>query len=323
MKIELLVDNREGEILDISDLVCDLSWKTSRKGKAGSLDIKHMKTEDFTIDNGNIVRFSVDGNNVFYGYVFENSGSRNKDEISLTAYDQIRYLMFNDIYWCTNKRADEIIIQLIKNLGLKSGTIENTKYVIPSINEDNKKVLDIIYSILEKTLMSTGRTYVFYDNFGLLELKDINNMRQQAVISEKSNLQDYDHKTSIDGETFNWIKAVKEDKNTKKREIYTEKDPESLKKWGVLQHYFKPEDNMNKAQIEEMMKNLLKLKNREEKTLKLKGVLGTDIKEDLKLRAGAGVFVEAEGYNKYFLIEDATHNFSKDEHSMDFDLRVV
>ena len=61
------------------------------------------------------------------------------------------------------------------------------------------------------------------------------------------------------------------------------------------------------------------------KWLKLKNVLGTETALDVKLRGGAGVYVDIKKRNiaQYYLIESATHKFSKNEHTMDFDLKVV
>ncbi len=51
----------------------------------------------------------------------------------------------------------------------------------------------------------------------------------------------------------------------------------------------------------------------------------TDIKEDLKLRAGSGVYVDIKekGIKQYYLIEDAKHKFEKGNLVMDFDLKVL
>ncbi|MBU5486464.1 hypothetical protein KQI86_19365 [Clostridium sp. MSJ-11] len=324
MQIELLLDNKNGNMFNISELITEVAWKTKRKGKSSSLDFQFIKDPNVTISNGDVVSFKVDNNNVFYGYVFDISGSKDQ-EIKVTAYDQIRYLLSNDGYAFVNKKASQIISQIAKDTGLKIGTIEDTGYTIPQLLEDDKKLLDIIYSALEKTLLSTGKTYTLYDNFGALCLKNINNMKQQVVISDDSNLGDYDWKNSIDNDTYNRIKMVKDNKDTNGRDVYIAQDSNSIAKWGRLQYFHKVDENMNKAQIEEMVNNTLKLKNRETKTLKLKDVVSTDIAADLKLRAGSGVYVDIKekGISQYYLIEDATHKFEKGSLVMDFDLKVV
>ncbi|MBU5485251.1 hypothetical protein KQI86_12975 [Clostridium sp. MSJ-11] len=324
MQIQLLLDDKRGNIFDISELVTQITWKTKRKGKPSSLEFSFLKDKSIAINNGYVVSFKADNYKVFYGYVFDISGSKDQ-EIKVTAYDQIRYLLSNDTHAFTNKKASQIIMQILKNIGLTMGTIEDTGYVIPSLLEENKKLLDIMYSSLEKTLMSTKQTYILYDDFGSICLKNINNMKQQVVISDYSNLGDFDWKNSIDNDTYNRIKIVRDNKEIKGRDVYIGQDSENIAKWGRLQHFQKVDENLNKAQIQEMINNLLKLKNRESKTLKLKDVLSTDIKEDLKLRAGSGVYVEIKekDIGQYYLIEDATHKFEKGSLVMDFDLKVV
>ncbi|MCD3211827.1 hypothetical protein G8T71_10715 [Clostridium botulinum C/D] len=324
MYIQLLLDNKNGNIFDISELVNEVTWKTKRKGKPSSLDVQLLKDSKININNGDVISFKVNNNNVFYGYVFDNSGSKDPT-IKLTAYDQIRYLLFNDTYVFKNKKASQITTQIAKDTGLRIGTIEDTGYTIPQVLEDDKKLLDIIYSSLDKTLMSTNHTYVLYDDFGYLTLRNINNMKQTAVISDDSNLGDYSWSNSIDNETYNRVKIVRDNKETKGRDVYIAQDSNNIAKWGRLQYYKKVDEKLNKAQIQEIVNSTLKLKNREKKTLKLKDVVSTALVEDLKLRAGSGVLVDIKekGIKQYYLIEEATHKFEKGNLVMDFDLKVV
>src|SRR3712207_781646 len=140
MQIQLLVDDKKGNIFDISELVSEITWKTKRKAKPSSLDFEILKDKQITINNGDVISFKVDGNPVFYGYTFENGGSKNPIT-KITAYDQLRYLLFNDAYVFKNKKASQILMQVAKDTGLRVGTIEDTGYVIPQLLEDDKKLL--------------------------------------------------------------------------------------------------------------------------------------------------------------------------------------
>lgn len=323
MQINLIIDDKNGNVFDISELVEEVTWKTKRKGSPSSLDIKLLEDSQVKISNGNIISFKVNGTNVFYGYVFKNSGD-DSPEIKITAYDQIKYLMYNDVCVGVNKKASEIITGIFEKLQLKIGTIEDTGYVIPTFVEDDKKYLDIIYSALDKTIVSNTKMFVLYDDYGYLNLRDINNMRQEVVIADDSNLGNYDWESSIE-ESYNCIKFVRDNEETKGRDVYIGQDSQNIANWGKLQLFKKVDSKLNKAQIEEMVMGNLKLKNKETRKLKLKDVLGTEISLDLKLRGGAGVYVIIKKRNiaQYYLIEEATHKFSKNEHTMDFDLKVV
>jgi hypothetical protein len=323
MQINLIIDDKNGNVFDISELVEEVTWKTKRKGSPSSLDIKLLEDSQVKISNGNIISFKVNGTNVFYGYVFKNSGD-DSPEIKITAYDQIKYLMYNDVCVGVNKKASEIITGIFEKLQLKIGTIEDTGYVIPTFVEDDKKYLDIIYSALDKTIVSNTKMFVLYDDYGYLNLRDINNMRQEVVIADDSNLGNYDWESSIE-ESYNCIKFVRDNEETKGRDVYIGQDSQNIANWGKLQLFKKVDSKLNKAQIEEMVMGNLKLKNKETRKLKLKDVLGTETSLDLKLRGGAGVYVIIKKRNiaQYYLIEEATHKFSKNEHTMDFDLKVV
>lgn len=323
MQINLIIDDKNGNVFDISELVEEVTWKTKRKGSPSSLDIKLLEDSQVKISNGNIISFKVNGTNVFYGYVFKNSGD-DSPEIKITAYDQIKYLMYNDVCVGVNKKASEIITGIFEKLQLKMGTIEDTGYIIPTFVEDDKKYLDIIYSALDKTIVSNTKMFVLYDDYGYLNLRDINNMRQEVVIADDSNLGNYDWESSIE-ESYNCIKFVRDNEETKGRDVYIGQDSQNIANWGKLQLFKKVDSKLNKAQIEEMVMGNLKLKNKETRKLKLKDVLGTETSLDLKLRGGAGVYVIIKKRNiaQYYLIEEATHKFSKNEHTMDFDLKVV
>lgn len=323
MEIQLLIDNKKGSIYDISQLVEEVTWKTKRKDSPSSLEITLLEDNQVAISNGDVISFKVDGNKVFYGYVFKNSGDKGP-EIKITAYDQIKYLMYNDTYVFVNKKASDVVKKIANDVGLRIGTIEDTEYNIPTVQEDDKKLLDIIYSSLDKTIMANTKTFVLYDDYGYVNLKNINNMKQEIVISDDSNLGDYDWENSIE-DSYNRIKFVRDNKDKGGRDVYIAQDSNSIAKWGRLQLFKKVDDKLNKAQIEEMVNGNLKLKNKETKKLKLKDVLGTETALDIKLRGGAGVYVVIKKKNiaQYYLIEEATHKFSKNEHTMDFDLKVV
>lgn len=324
MKIEMLVGNLRNEMFNVSDLVIEASWKTKRKGKPSNLEFQIIYSGDFSLDNGNTVSFKVDGNEVFYGYVFEISGSKEKT-IKLNAYDQMRYLLFNDTYVFSDKKASDILKRISNDFGLVTGEIEDTGFVIPRFIQDDKKLIDIIYGSLDKTLVSTKETFLLYDDFGRLSLKNINNMRQNVVISGESNLGDYDWQKSIDNEVYNKVKIVRDNKELKCRQVYIAEDKNNMQNWGTLQYYKKVDDKMTDEQIKELAEGTLKLKNKEVRTLKLKDVISTDISNDLKLRAGSGVYVEIGDRNikQFYLIEEATHKFSNGNLIMDFELKVV
>src|SRR5690606_8256062 len=270
------------------------------------------------IDPGAVVRVKSGKQNVFYGYVFTIERSQD-DDVQVTAYDQIRYLLSNDTYVFSNATATQIIRKIAQDFGLKVGSLVNTGYRVPSLVEDNQKLLDIICKALDLTLISTGNIFVLYDNFGSLTLQNANNMRVNVVIGDESLAYGYSHKRSIDDDTYNRIKLVQDNKDTGKRAVYIAQDSRNIAKLGRLQYFEKVDDRLNAAQIRQRLNQLIQLKNREKRTFTI------DALGDLRVRAGTYVpiMLKELGINRHFLVDECIHKWDGSEHTMQLTLRVV
>lgn len=193
--MELLVKNKEGNLWDISGIVSDISWKTARSGKPSTLELTLVdngiyQLPKFGISNGDIIQFSKDNVDVFYGFVFSiDTGS--DQEIKLTAYDQIRYLLGNGSYVLQDVTASDVIKKITTDYGLKTGVLEETEYRIPSLIEDDKKLLDIIMGAIGSELQYKGRLMAFYDDFGKLTLRKPDSMLLNLVLGAGHYLYDY------------------------------------------------------------------------------------------------------------------------------------
>ena len=320
---KLLLDNKDGNVCDITNIVSDISWKTSRIGKPGSLEFTLIKNwlyeeKEFKYNNGDVIRFSLDETNVFYGYIF--SIDRGKDEdVKISCYDQIRYLTNTDTYIFKNVTASGVLRRIAGDFKLKLGRIDDTKYRIPAMAEDGKKLIDIICKALDYTLINDGTNYFLYDDFGALSLRKCDDFLLDFIIGDKNLMYDYSSKISIDDDTYNMIKLYKDNKSTGKRKTYTAKDSSNISKWGILQLYQSVDENMNEAQINQQLTNFAILKNRETKSLKIEA-LG-----DIRVRAGCYVriVIDEYGINQPFLVDECTHNFEGPEHTMDMELKVI
>ncbi|MRN57032.1 XkdQ/YqbQ family protein [Paenibacillus monticola] len=320
--MELLVKNKEGRIWDISGIVTDISLKTARTGKPATLELtlvdsgvyQHPK---FGINNGDIVQFSKDGMDVFYGFVFSlDTGS--DEQIKLTAYDQIRYLLGNGSYVLQDVTASEVIEKIAKDYGLKTGLLDQTEYRIPSLIEDDKKLLDIIMGAIGSELQYKGMLMAFYDDFGKLTLHQPDAMLLNLVLGAGHYLYDYSLKRSIDDDTYNTIFLYKDNEENGQREFFPVSDKENVKRWGILHLYQKADDKANDAQIREKANNLLKLHNREKLSLSVQAI------GDMRVRAGNFIYVlVADFETQLFLVDQCTHKISGGEHTMSLDIKVV
>lgn len=322
MQIEISIDNRDGNVWDISGIVPSFSWSTSRIGRAGSLKLTMIKSglhesRYFSSSPGNILRVRVGGYNLFYGYIF--SVDSGKDEqVNITAYDQIRYLLGSDTYMLRDVTATDVLRRIAGDFSLKLGDLDDTVYRIPSMLEEGTKLLDIICKALDKTLIATQRNYVLYDNFGALTLRNVEDMALDLVLGDGSLLFDFKHTRSIDNDTYNQIKIAQDNKEAGVRYVYITKDSSTIARWGLLQFYQKADDQMNVAQINENLNNLIQLKNRETRTFRLEAI------GDIRVRAGCYIIVDIEefGILRYCLVDECNHQFEGADHTMTLDLRV-
>lgn len=321
--MEIMIDNKDGNVWDVSEITDSLTWSTTRVGKASSVDFSLLlsgvfQERSFTVNNGDIVRIRKDNANVFYGYVF--SVKQNRDqELSIKAYDQVRYLLNKDTYVFRNVTTGEVIRQIADDFNLRVGRIDDTGYRIPSMVEDGQTLLDIIEKANTYTMSATGRFFVFFDDFGELSLRDVTGFEAGFYIGDESLMTDYDYSRDIDNNTYNRIKLYKDNEETGKRELYVAQDSANIARWGVLQLYESVDENMNRAQIDELLTQLSQLHNREQQKLKLTCI------GDMRVRAGMylPIVIEPLGINQPMMVDEAKHSFSGAEHTMTLTLKVI
>lgn len=287
----------------------------ARKNEPSSLKFTCIKDSALKLTEGSAVRMHVDGKNVFFGFIFKIS-YKDKNQVEITAYDQLRYLKNKDSYLYTGKRADQLIRMIAKDFYLQVGELEDTKYIIPKKAEDNKTLFDIIQGALEDTLTNDSKMYVLYDDFGKLTLKNVSKMKTNVFINNET-AQSVSYSSSIDGETYNRIKLAYDDKQTGTRKTVVLPDKDTIAQWGVLQYYEKVKNNVG---MEAKAKSLLNLYNSPTRELKVNGAFG-----NVNVRGGSLVAVYLElpdmTIQNYMMVEKVTHKFESGLHTMDLTLR--
>ena len=102
---QVLYQNIEtGDAHDITTLVKSARWKTRRVGSPAQLSLTLIADPAIEITEGGIVTLTENGTGLFYGYVFKYSRNES-EEISVTAYDQMRYLKNKDTYVFTGQNS--------------------------------------------------------------------------------------------------------------------------------------------------------------------------------------------------------------------------
>lgn len=313
MEIELLIQNGNTVYAPVTQ--DEIVWTTERKSSPGKLELKVLKDNIINYEEGNPISFKVNGNKVFYGFVF--TKKREKDKIiKTTAYDQLRYLKNKSSYVYVDKRADELVRMIANDFQLNVGTLENTNYKIAKKSESNQALFDIILNALDETIQYKKEMYVLYDDFGQICLKNLERMKVGLIIDEET-AQNFDYQSSIDTDTYNKVKLVYDNEKTGKREVYIAQDTSNMNKWGVLQYFDTIDEKTNGAV---KAKTLLNLYNQKTRNLEIKNAIG-----DIRVRGGSLIIVNLNlgdvKLQNFMLVEKAKHTFKNGEHFMDLTLR--
>lgn len=287
---------------------------------AGRLDFTIISCPHDHFAEGMPVRFYVKDKPVFFGFIF--TKKRTKDRfVTITAYDQLRYLKNKDTYIYENKTASELLQMIASDFELQTGDIEDTAFKIPSRVEENSTLFDMIENAIDLTLQNTKEMFVLYDDFGRLALKNISSMFVKKdggylLIDEESG-ENYEYSSSIDSDTYNKIKLTYDNEDAGKREVYIAQDGSNINSWGVLQYF----DTLKEGENGQAKANaLLKLYNAKTRKLRITKAFG-----DCNARAGSMIAVRLDlgdmTVNNFMLVEKAVHTFNLDEHFMDLTLK--
>lgn len=313
LNVEILIEHN-GELF-IPSVEEGITWSTERKGSPGELKFKVVKDGIINFTEGDAVRMTVDGINVFYGFVF--SKKRDKEQmIDVTAYDQLRYLKNKDTYVYENKTAGELIQMIAEDFHLQTGQIEDTGFKIASRVEDNTSLFDMVQNALDLTLQNKSEMYVMYDDFGKITLKNISNMRLNLIVDAETG-ENFDYTSSIDSNTYNKVKLTYDNDETGTREVYIAQHGENMNDWGVLQHF----DTLSEGENGQAKADaLLSLYNKKTRNLSIKNAFG-----DIRVRAGSMVIVNLNlgdmGLMNFMLVEKCKHEFKENQHQMTLTLR--
>lgn len=312
MAVELMIQNGDTVYFPVVEEGITLTWE--RRGTPGKLDFTIVKDGIISFQEGNAVRLTVDGTNLFYGFVFKKTRDKG-NTISVIAYDQLRYLKNKDTRVYAGKKASELVQMIAGDFKLQCGALEDTGFVIESGVEENQTLFDMVQNALNATLQSTKKLFVLYDDFGKITLKNVESMKLGLLIDEETG-ENFSYESSIDDQTYNKVKLAYDNDKTGKREIFIAQDGKHINDWGILQ-YFESIDNPTGAA--EKANALLKLYNQKTRKLTIKNALG-----DVRVRAGTAVAISLNLgdmiANNFMVVNMVKHTFKENEHLMELSL---
>ena len=321
MTYELMILNRAaGQSWDVAPQVQKAVYTTNRTGSPGTLKFT-LNASGISFFEGDPVRFSVDGQLIFLGFVFTKSRDRHA-VIEVTCYDQLRYLKASASYCFVGRTAGEIITEIAQDFQLAVGALDDTGCPIPTLVMEEKSCLDIISTAIQRTLLATGKLYTFFDDGGALSLREAGSMTAPGVVGTGSLLLDYTYKTDIDQQTYNSIKLARPNEETGRADVFQAVDSGNIGRWGLLQLYQTVDESLNNAQAASQAQAMLSYYNRRWRTLKVSslGLLG--------VRAGQMLFMDVPSLgdislHQLVLLEKVTHTFEHDVHTMDFEVQEL
>ena len=320
--VELLIVNESGTKTYFPAVQEGIEWSTERRSTPGKLTFKVMKDDILDFSEGSAVRMRENGENIFFGFVFKQQRTREKEIITVTAYDQLRYLNNKDTKIFENTTASGIVQSIATDYSLNVGVLSLTKYKLESRVEENTSLFEMIENALDLELTNLGDMYVLYDDFGKLTLKSMEDMyvgdsQSGYLCIDEETGQNYDYVSSIDDSTYNRIKLTYDNEDTGKREVYIAQDSSNINKWGILQYFdtlSKGENGQSKADA------LLSLYNKKTRKLKVTNAFG-----DNRVRAGSMILVNLDlgdvKLQNFMLVEKCRHIYKESEHWMDLTLR--
>ncbi len=291
-----------------------VQWDTAFKGQASKATLTIIDDGNIALSEGNTVTIETSTHRVFKGYIFSIKRTE-LHKLSITAYDQMRYLKNKDTRKYSDLTASGLIRDIAADFILETGDIEETGYLLPSRIEDDKSLMEMIQNALDETQFQNGKMYAFYDDYGALTLKELSKNGAANVI-ELDDIGGFDYTRSIDKDTYNVVKLVYDNEKSQKRDVFKVQDSHTIDRWGILQYFEKidaPDGAPQKAE------GLLKLKNKPVKRLSLSNVIG-----DFDIRAGRLVRVVLREkpfhIDHHMIVTKATHQVDGDAHTMSLEL---
>lgn len=321
-----LFDNRHSKLYDISEVIGGLKIKTQLSEQPGKCTFDLVKANGIAFWEGATVSITIDGVDMFKGFVVTKERSEDVNIIKVTCLDQMFYLKNKDSRVFKNVTSSQIFSSLCTDFVLKHKVVHASSYVCPPRINDAKTLYEMMKYALDQTLIATGTMFIIRDNFGTLEHVNVLNLHSGKVLGDASGVISFTYKTSIESDVYNQIVLYRDNEKTKKRELYIVNDTinsgQNIKEWGILQLYESVDESLNKAQLSAMAEGMLKLYNSKVKTLKLK-VVGVP-----SIFAGSliGCKIADLGdiaLNATLLVEVCEHEIGNGEHYMNLDVKVM
>lgn len=317
MDISVIVQFPDKSVYELREVISAISWATTLDAQPGKLKFAIPIVKEFAIPLGSTINVIIEDTKIFYGYIFECRMS-DKDTVDYTALDQVRYLRNKDTYIFSGKTATQIFKAICEDYKLNYKVVDECNWEVSARTHDGKTLYQIIDYGYKEALINTQNYFILRDNYGVLEQISLLSLKTNLLFSDNQNISKYNYTKSIDKDSYNRVKLVQDNTKEAVRKVYVTQDDANQRNWGVLQYYEKVDKNATEQQIKERAEALLKIKNRETKSLSL-----TCVGAPNDLRAGNWIFLELNplvdaGFINFqdYIITHCTHTWENNSHSV-------
>ncbi|RCX16464.1 hypothetical protein DFP94_11284 [Fontibacillus phaseoli] len=246
----------------LDPIVKSIKWSGDIKQASRKLVVELSNTGDLrelymNFEKGGELRLMLDEKQeLFRGVLFADS-INSKGQMSLTAYDENIYLTKNkDTKIFRGQTASAVVKRLCNEFSIPAGEIHDTGFVIPKLVFRDKTLFEMMVMALTESEKQNGQRFFITSKEGKLQLLGRKEQKAKWVLENGVNLLEASYNQSIE-DTRTQIKVAGGDE--KKKELSASaKDGELIKRFGLMQHLEKPEQNMTKSQMEQRAKQLLK-----------------------------------------------------------------
>ena len=242
---KMIVKNRSGDLLDISELVSSVTIQGDYTQGARRLDCSYMASSLDSavpvaqIQEYNSIYFYQDNKVIFMGTIYEISKDSSNNLITFYAYDNgVVTLKNKATYNFNNVSVTEIINTIIKKYNIPCESFIKSDLKIDKIFF-NQSLYDIIMSVYTILAKSTGKKYMLeWTTEGKMRIVEKGKIVLDFGFNENENLINSSYTINIDNvvnkvvivdENYNYVKEVK--------------DNESIKLYNVFKEYIKQGEN--------------------------------------------------------------------------------
>ena len=320
-----------------------VEWNIPRKGSPSRLTctvIKDKLMGEIGFHEGDEIRLLYKGQPVFKGNIFEKDRDK-YHHITITAYDQLRYLKNKFSYTLKGMRHDKIIQRIFDDEKLVYEFVPTMTTISQRNYAELETYFDIIYRALDEHSLAKGKLisdytdlYTMFDDAGVIKLKRLDEMVVDILIDQTA-AENFKYKSSIDEQTYNEILFYSEieGQSTNSQKTSSKKDVSNLKltgqavstdpnvkadRIGKLRYVEKYDGNPAQAQY--MAEKYLEFYGRKSRSLTIDNVFG-----DIRVRGGSLIPVnlnlgDVQVDNNPMVVDEVTHIIDNDHHYMNLTL---